>query len=128
MALLRGGQEAVTAKPTVADLGIDLAGQAWRRSGYGDGTIEVAFAPAARGPASLAAPSQASPAARGPASPADRGSASPDRAEWVLMRVTGDPEQRVLVFDRNEWECFLDGARNGEFDDAAARHPSPPVT
>jgi hypothetical protein len=23
------------------------------------------------------------------------------------------------VFDRNEWECFIDGARNGEFDDAA---------
>jgi Domain of unknown function (DUF397) len=40
-------------------------------------------------------------------------------AEWILMRVAGDPEQRVLVFDRNEWECFLDGARNGEFDDAA---------
>jgi len=38
---------------------------------------------------------------------------------WVLMRVSGDPDQRVLVFDRNEWECFLDGARNGEFDDAA---------
>jgi hypothetical protein len=25
----------------------------------------------------------------------------------------------VLVFDRHEWECFLHGARNGEFDDAA---------
>ena len=36
------------------------------------------------------------------------------------MRVAGDPDQRVLVFDRHEWECFLDGARNGEFDDAAA--------
>ena len=36
------------------------------------------------------------------------------------MRVAGDPEQRVLVFDQHEWECFLDGARNGEFDDAAA--------
>jgi hypothetical protein len=34
------------------------------------------------------------------------------------MRVAGDPQQRVLVFDRHEWECFLDGARNGEFDDA----------
>ena len=34
------------------------------------------------------------------------------------MRVTGDPEGRVLVFDRNEWACFLDGARSGEFDDA----------
>jgi hypothetical protein len=38
---------------------------------------------------------------------------------WVLMRVSGDSDQRVLVFDRNEWECFLDGVRNGEFDDAA---------
>jgi hypothetical protein len=36
------------------------------------------------------------------------------------MRVTGDPEQRVLVFDRHEWECFLHGARHGEFDAAAA--------
>jgi hypothetical protein len=81
----------VTAKPTVSELGIDLAAQVWRRSGQGDGAIEVAFAHA-------------------PASGFGR---------WVLMRVTGDPEQRVLVFDRHEWECFLDGARNGEFDDAA---------
>jgi hypothetical protein len=35
------------------------------------------------------------------------------------MRVAGDEAGRVLVFDRNEWECFIDGARNGEFDDAA---------
>ncbi len=39
---------------------------------------------------------------------------------WVLVRVAGDPDHRVLVFDQHEWECFLDGARNGEFDDAAA--------
>ena len=45
-------------------------------------------------------------------------------AEWVLLRVAGDPDQRVLVFDRHEWECFLDGARNGEFDDAASPGPS----
>ena len=38
--------------------------------------------------------------------------------EWVLMRVAGDPAERVLVYDRFEWECFLDGAKNGEFDDA----------
>jgi Domain of unknown function (DUF397) len=79
----------VTAKPSVAELGIDLAAQAWQRSGQGDGqgrgAIEVAFT----------------------------------SDGWVLMRVTGDREQRVLVFDRHEWECFLDGARNGEFDDAA---------
>jgi hypothetical protein len=79
----------VTAKPSVSELGIDLAAQVWQRSGRGDGAIEVAF---------LSAP-------------------APGR--WVLMRVAGDPGQRVLVFDRHEWECFLDGARNGEFDDAA---------
>ncbi len=37
----------------------------------------------------------------------------------VLMRVTGDPAGRILVFSRFEWDCFLDGARKGEFDDAA---------
>jgi len=110
MALLRGGQEAVTAKPTVTGLGIDPAAQAWRRSGHGDGAIEVAFVPATRG--SL------------PGRSASRGSVPPDPALWVLMRVTGDPEQRILVFDRHEWECFLDGARHGEFDDAT----HPPVT
>jgi len=93
----------VTAKPTVFELGIDLAAQAWQRSGQGDGAIEVAFA-------------------RAPA----RGASIPDQdpAEWVLLRVAGDPDQRVLVFDRHEWECFLDGARNGEFDDAAEAGPS----
>ena len=35
------------------------------------------------------------------------------------MRVAGDPAGRVLVFDRNEWECFIDGARKGEFDPGA---------
>jgi Domain of unknown function (DUF397) len=90
----------VTFKPTVAELGIDPAAQAWHGSGYGDGTVEIAFAHAACS------------------------SVPCDRAEWVLMRVTGDPEQRVLVFDRHEWECFLDGARNGEFDDAATSRPS----
>jgi hypothetical protein len=43
--------------------------------------------------------------------------------DWVLMRVAGDRDGRVLVFDRNEWECFLDGARKGEFDDAARPAP-----
>jgi hypothetical protein len=38
------------------------------------------------------------------------------------MRVAGDEAGRILVFDRNEWECFLDGARNGEFDDVAGSH------
>ncbi len=40
--------------------------------------------------------------------------------KWVLMRVADDPAGRVLVYDHHEWECFLDGAKKGEFDDAAA--------
>jgi Domain of unknown function (DUF397) len=92
----------VTAKPTVSELGIDPAAQAWKRSGHGDGAIEIAFTRAAAPTAPPAAPPSGPP------------------AEWVLMRVAGDPDHRVLVFDRHEWECFLDGARHGEFDDAAA--------
>jgi hypothetical protein len=79
------------AKPTVAGLGIDVGAQTWRRSGDGDGAVEIAFV--------------TEPAGAGP--------------QWVLMRVAGDPEGRMLVYDRNEWECFLDGVRGGEFDDAA---------
>jgi len=90
MLLPRGG--GVTAKPTVEELGIDVAAQRWRRSGEGDGAIEVAMV----------------------TEPGRQG------AGWVLMRVAGDPAGRVLVYDRHEWECFLDGVRNGEFDDAAA--------
>jgi hypothetical protein len=107
-----------TGKPTVAELGIDLAAQLWHGSGSAAGAIEVAFARAAKADPAKADPAKADPAKADPAA-ADR----PDpagRAEWVLMRVTDDPEQRVLVFDRHEWECFLDGARKGEFDDAAA--------
>ena len=89
----------MSAKPTVEELGIDVAAQTWRRSGEGDGAIEVAFTGSA-------------------ASPQD-GIIAADGSGWVLMRVAGDPGKRVLVFDRHEWECFLDGARNGEFDDAS---------
>ena len=78
-------------KPTPRELGIDPAALAWERSGGGDGSIEIAF-------------------------PLGR---EWTRGDWVLMRVVGDAASRVLVFDRNEWECFIDGARNGEFDDAA---------
>lgn len=39
--------------------------------------------------------------------------------DWVLLRVTGEPTGLISVFSRYEWDCFLDGARNGEFDDAA---------
>jgi Domain of unknown function (DUF397) len=82
----------VTGKPTVSGLGIDLSAQRWQRSGDGDGAVEIAFV-------------GGEPGAEG--------------TQWVLMRVAGDPEGRVLVYDRNEWDCFLDGVRAGEFDDAA---------
>jgi hypothetical protein len=76
----------VASKPTIHDLGIDPAEQRWRGSG-GDGGIEVAIVAASAG-----------------------------TAAWILVRVAGDPAGRVLVYDRHEWECFLDGVRNGEFD------------
>ncbi len=83
-------------KPSVQDLGIEVDAQQWRRSGDGEGSIEIAFVPGAGG-----------------------------AAEWVLMRVTGDPDGRILVYDRHEWECFLDGARGGEFDDGAELTAAP---
>jgi len=86
------GSAIVTGKPTVEELGIDVAAAHWQRSGAGDGTIEVAMVTAA-----------------GPAG-----------GDWVLLRVAGDPAGRVLVYDHHEWECFLDGVRSGEFDDGAA--------
>jgi hypothetical protein len=106
----------VTGKPTVADLGVDPDRQRWRRSGRGPGTIEIAFVQAA-------APAVTSVTGDTPVSPVPG-----DREDWVLMRVTGDPDGRVLVFDRNEWECFLDGARKGEFDDAASDVAGPVAT
>ena len=103
------------AKPTVAGLGINLAAQAWHRSGRGDGAIEIAFA---RAGTSLSVAASAPADGSEPALAGD--------SEWILMRVADDPDQRVLVFDRHEWECFLDGARNGEFDAAAAPGPLGP--
>jgi hypothetical protein len=32
-----------------------------------------------------------------------------------------DPEGRVLVYNEDQWRAFLDGAKNGQSDDAAAR-------
>ena len=97
----------MSGKPTPEDLGIDPDTLTWQRSGPGDdagtGSIELAFVRASTGRAG-----------------GDAGHRPPEApGDWVLMRVAGDPDRRVLVFDRNEWECFLDGARNGEFDDAA---------
>ena len=80
----------VSAKPTVAELGIDVSAQDWQRSGDGADAIEIALI--------------------------GRTGGSGTETEWVLMRVAGDPSGPVLVYDRNEWECFLDGVRGGEFD------------
>jgi hypothetical protein len=40
-------------------------------------------------------------------------------ADWVLLRELGDDGGLISVFSLFEWECFLDGAKNGEFDAAA---------
>ena len=114
--------EPAGAKPTIRELGIDLAGQAWRRCGHGDGAIEVAFAGAAPAGADTGADTDAGAGADAGAAP---GAGAGGPGPWVLMRVAGDPDRRVLVFDRYEWECFLDGARNGEFDDVAAPYLTP---
>ena len=94
----------MTGKPTVEELGIDVGAQRWHRSGEGDGSIEVAIVTSRDG----------GEPGEDPAGPG---------ADWVLMRVAGDPAGRVLVYDRHEWECFLDGVRNGEFDDALVDDP-----
>ncbi len=71
-------------------LGVDLANLRWQRSGTDAGSIEVAFVGAEP----------------------DAGSAG---ADWVLVRVADDPADRVLIYDRVEWMCFLDGVGRGEF-------------
>ena len=68
------GQPSPVGKPSPVDLGIDLTQATWERSGDGDGSIEVAFPLSERWA----------------------------RGDWVLMRVAGDPADRVLVFDRSE--------------------------
>jgi len=78
-------------KPSLAELGVDPARLDWQRSGTDAGSLEVAFV----------------------------GGGKPERtgagADWVLLRVAGDPAGRVLVYDRTEWMCFLDGVGRGEF-------------
>jgi hypothetical protein len=89
--LASGQEDVVSRKPAAEDLGIDVGSLNWRRpAGAGSeddaGTLEVAMART------------------------DAGST------LVLLRVAGDPAGRVLVYDEHEWDCFLDGVRNGEFD------------
>lgn len=86
-----GDQTTARRKPTFWQLGIDPADLDWQRSGAGIGSLEVAFV--------------------------GEGAGQPDGAgaEWVLLRVADDPAGRVLVYDRIEWACFLDGVGRGEF-------------
>jgi hypothetical protein len=35
----------------------------------------------------------------------------------VAIRDSKDPAGPVLMYSRAEWHAFLDGAKNGEFDD-----------
>src|SRR5689334_19858369 len=86
-ALVAGGGAMSLAKPTIAELGIDVDAASWRRSGDGADALEVAFVPALG-------------------------------QRWVLARVAGEPYGRILVYNEQEWEAFLDGAKHGEFDDA----------
>ena len=37
----------MTRKPSVEDLGIEVDAQQWRRSGEGEGSLEIAFVPGA---------------------------------------------------------------------------------
>lgn len=79
---------AITGKPDIGSLGIDVDAQAWQSSGAGPRAVEIAMVDVAG-------------------------------QRWVLTRLAGDPDGPVLLYDRHEWECFLDGAKRGEFDDAA---------
>ena len=109
------------AKPTVEVLGIDPDAQEWQRSGDGAGAIEIAFTCVTSGVSGGSGGPGVSVASE---VTGGRGTAEPGEADWLLMRVVDDPDRRVLVFDRNEWECFLDGARNGEFDDVTGNATS----
>ncbi|WP_436532602.1 DUF397 domain-containing protein [Actinoplanes sp. HUAS TT8] len=34
---------------------------------------------------------------------------------FVAIRDSQNPDREPLIFDANEWECFLDGVAKGEF-------------
>jgi hypothetical protein len=97
-----GNLRAARGKPTLQQLGVDPAELDWQRSGSGAGSLEVAFV----GGQALA----------GDGVPTGGGAlVDGGGADWVLLRVADDPTGRVLVYDRTEWMCFLDGVGRGEF-------------
>ena len=101
------------AKPTAAGLGVDLAALDWQRSGTGAGSFEVAFIAARRDEEDG---HRAKAPGHGGELMTPRDGATEREADWVLLRVAGDPVGRVLVYDRTEWSCFIDGVARGEFD------------
>lgn len=36
--------------------------------------------------------------------------------DGVLVRSTKDPQKKTLSFTKDEWEAFVAGVKNGEFD------------
>jgi hypothetical protein len=97
-------------KPSAAGLGVDLASLEWHRSGTGAGSFEVAFVAGQMR-------NQRTAAGKAPGTtPGSEVGSNCQLIDWVLLRLAGDPVGRVLVYDRNEWLCFLDGAVRGEFD------------
>ena len=105
-----------TAKPTPAGLGVERATLDWQRSGAGPGSFEIAFVAGRRDGESDQTAAALTVENRLDVVGPDAVGPDDDRADWVLLRVVGDPAGRVLVYDRNEWTCFLDGAEHGEFD------------
>lgn len=93
--------KAKRSKPTLAQLGADPAKLDWQRSGTGAGSLEVAFVGGESARAGAG-----TDGAEGPGG---------SEVNWVLLRVAGDPAGLVLVYDRTEWMCFLDGVERGEF-------------
>lgn len=47
--------------------------------------------------------------------------------EFVLMRHSRSPQGPTLSFSHSEWEAFLTGVRNGEFDTEKFRSLQPPA-
>ncbi|WP_019815187.1 DUF397 domain-containing protein [Saccharomonospora saliphila] len=65
---------------------LDLRSARWRRLRPATGTVEFAFV------------------------------TDGDTTTYVALRRVCDPEGTVLVFTPSEWDAFLAGARDGEFD------------
>ncbi|KAA2253523.1 DUF397 domain-containing protein [Solihabitans fulvus] len=69
---------------------LDLTDAEWQRSDEGDQEgehVEVAFVP------------------------------HTDGVTYVAMRNSAHPEGPVLVFTPSEWDAFIEGAKDGEFDE-----------